>query len=84
MAIKLSPESRKQAIASLKRYFEEEMDDTIGDLKAGLLLDYFIVEIAPSVYNVAVADVQAFMQERVADVDGSCHEPEFGYFRDRR
>ena len=41
-AITLSDKSREQAIASLRRYVEENLDEKIGDLKAALLLDYIL------------------------------------------
>ncbi len=67
-------------IASIKRYFAENMEDEIGDLKALLLLEFVLKEIGPSIYNQAVGDAQACMQEKVTDLDGSCFEPEFGYW----
>ena len=39
MAIKLSDETRKRLISSVRRYFEENMDEAVGDLKATLLLE---------------------------------------------
>ncbi len=36
MAIELSPETSKQLQASIKRYFAENLDHDIGDLKAGV------------------------------------------------
>ncbi len=80
MAIELSEDNKKQLIASIKRYFEENMEDEIGDLKAGLLLDYFLKEIGPTVYNQAIADAAAFFRDRAADLDASCYEVEFGYW----
>jgi hypothetical protein len=47
MAIKISPETRQRLIASLKRYAAENLDEELGDLKAGLLLDYCLTEIGP-------------------------------------
>jgi uncharacterized protein (DUF2164 family) len=32
--------ARKQAVAALQEYFRDNLDDEIGDLKAGLLLDF--------------------------------------------
>lgn len=81
MAIKLSKETRQTLIASVKRFFAEHMDEEIGDLKASLVLDFCIREIGPSIYNQAIADAQAHMQERVTDLDGSCFEPEFTYWK---
>jgi uncharacterized protein (DUF2164 family) len=56
------------------------MDQEIGDLKADLLLDYFLKEIAPTVYNQAITDAQAYFQVKAADLEGVCYEAEFGYW----
>jgi len=80
MPIKLSPETIKRLVASIKRYAAENLDEEIGDLKAGLLLDYCLKEIGPSIYNQAIADAQAYFTGRVADLEGVCHEPEFGFW----
>jgi len=80
MAIKLSPETTKRLIASLKRYAAENLDEEIGDLKAGLFLDYCLAEIGPVVYNQAIADAQSYFTGRVADLEGVCHEAEFGFW----
>jgi len=82
MAIKLSKDVEKRLVASIKRYFAENMEDEIGDLKTGLLLDYCLREIGPSIYNQAIADAQAHLQERVSELDNSCYRPEFGYWKD--
>jgi len=80
MAIKLSPETTKRLVASLKRYAAENLDEEIGDLKAGLFLDYCLAEIGPVVYNQAIADAQSYFTGRVADLEGVCHEAEFGFW----
>jgi uncharacterized protein (DUF2164 family) len=80
-AIKLAGEEAEQrTVASIKRFFEEYMDEDVGDLKAKLLLDFFLEEVGPSVYNGAVNDAQAIMQERAVDLDGVCYHDEFGYW----
>ena len=81
MAIVISKDKKKRLIESIKRYFVENMDEDIGDLKASLLLDFCLREIGPTVYNGAITDAQAYMQDKVADVEGSCYEPEFGYWK---
>lgn len=79
--IKLAKDAEERSLASIKRYFEEHMDDEVGDLKAKLLLDFFLEEIGPAVYNRAISDAQAVIQDRVADLDGTCYHTEFGYWR---
>jgi len=78
--ITLAPDIKKQALASIKQYVARNLDQDIGDLQAGLLLDYFLKELGPSVYNQAVQDAQRYFQERVSDLEGVCFEKEFGYW----
>ncbi len=78
--IELSPESRADAIASIKQYFEENMSEPIGDLPAGLLLNYILEEIGPAIYNKAIHDAQARLTQRVADLDGELFADEFQYW----
>ena len=80
MAIKISAETTKQLHASIKRYFAENLDQDIGDLKAGMLLDYCLKEIGPTIYNQAITDAQSYFQGRVSDLEGVCHEEEFTYW----
>jgi uncharacterized protein (DUF2164 family) len=78
--LELSKQTRADAIASLKRYFEENMAEPIGDLPAGLLLNFFVEEIGPAIYNKAIADAQARMQQRAADLSGELYADEFSYW----
>lgn len=79
--IELPKEARERAILSIQRYAEENLDEKMGNIAAGALLGFFLQEIAPSVYNQAVADVQEKLQARVAELDLEVHEDEFGYWR---
>ena len=81
MSIKLTKDADKYLIGSIKRFFVEHMDDEIGDLKAGLVLDFCLREIGPSIYNQAIADAQIYMQEKAADLGGSRYEAEFDYWK---
>lgn len=81
MAIELPKETRAQAVQSIERWFEHERGEHIGNIAASALLGFFLDEIAPSVYNQAVADVQQRLIQRVTEVDVEVHEDEFGYWR---
>ena len=83
MTIKLATETHARFIASIKRFVAESLDDDIGDLKASLLLDFVLKEMGPSIYNQAVADAQRRIQDAVLDLDGSCHEPDPGFWNRR-
>ena len=80
MAIELERKARADAIASLQRYFEENLPEPIGDLPAGMLLDFLLEEIGPLVYNAAISDAQTRMQRAVADLSGDLYEKPFAYW----
>jgi uncharacterized protein (DUF2164 family) len=81
MSIEIPKAAREQAIRSIERYFEHNMDEPIGNIAASGLLGFFLEEIGPLIYNQAVADVQERMQQRVAELDIEVHEDEFQYWR---
>ena len=81
MAIELPPDTSKRLIASIRRYFADELDQDIGDLKARLVLEYCVQEIGPSIYNQAIADAQAYFGRQVADLENACYQKEFTYWR---
>lgn len=80
MLIELSKRARTDAVASIQRYFEENFTEPIGELPAGLLLDFFIEEVGSVIYNRAIADAQTRMQLRVSDMSGELYEKEFQYW----
>ena len=80
MTIELSNETRQMVVASIQRYFQENMDDPIGNITAGALLSFFLEEIGPIVYNKAVSDAQQQLQSRVMELDLEVYEDEFQYW----
>lgn len=83
-AITMSRESHAQAIASLRRYAAEHLDEEMGDLKADLLLRHILEDIGPAIYNQAIADARAFFEERTADLAAVCYRAEFPISAGRR
>lgn len=83
MAITLKRETELRLLGSIKRYLSEQLGEEAGDLKAKLFLDYCLREIGPTIYNQAIADVQALMQNKVLDLDGECALPEFAYWKSK-
>lgn len=81
MTIELPKEVRQQAISSIERYFLENMDEKIGNITAGALLGFFVDEIGPVIYNMAVAEVQERIQTRVMEIDLEVNEDPFQYWR---
>jgi uncharacterized protein (DUF2164 family) len=79
--IELSDDVSRAAVGSLQRYFSEELDEELSQLKAQLFLEFIVKEIGPSIYNAAIADAQAFMRDRAADLEGALFAPEFAYWQ---
>lgn len=66
--IELSEEIKKGLLKDIRTFFELELDQNIGDLKAMLVLDFFIESIGMEIYNQGVEDSYSFMQERLGDL----------------
>ena len=81
MPIELSKEDRQHAVASIERYFRENMEEKIGNIAASGLLSFFLEEVGPSIYNKGVIAAQERMQSRVAELDIEVHEDDFVYWR---
>ncbi|MFZ6846269.1 DUF2164 domain-containing protein [Undibacterium sp. RuTC16W] len=81
MSINIPKEIRTRAISSIERYFQENMDENIGNLAADALLSYFLEEIGPIIYNQAVTDAQQRLAARVQELDFEVHEEEFQYWQ---
>ena len=64
MAIELDKDVRKEAIESIQRYFDENHEERIGNIQAGALLNFFVEELGPVIYNIAIQDAQERLQAR--------------------
>jgi len=83
MTIELAKDVHREAVSSLERYFRDNMEERIGNIAAAALLNFFIEEVGPSIYNQAVSDVQERLQLRISELDVEVHEDEFSYWRRR-
>jgi len=78
--VELRKDERARAIASIQQYFEENLTEPIGNLPAGQLLDYFMEEIGPVIYNRAISEAQVRLQQRVMDLNGELFADEFQFW----
>ncbi|MRR12171.1 DUF2164 domain-containing protein [bacterium] len=82
-SVKLEKDTENYLLNSIKRFFAEELEMDIGDLKAAQVLDFFVGEMGPSIYNQAILDAQAFFTEKVSDLAGVHNQAEFDYWKSR-
>ena len=80
MPIELTKEEVADVIPSLRRYFREELELEISEMRAKFLLNYFLKEIAPFAYNQGVKDAESYFRGRVEDLSGTCFEPALTYW----
>ncbi len=80
MDIKLSPDTEKQLRGAIQRFVAEEYGESVGELGAGTFLTFCLKELGPAIYNQAIADAQACLQERVTDLENICFVEQAGYW----
>ncbi|MCB1106067.1 MAG: DUF2164 domain-containing protein [Cephaloticoccus sp.] len=84
MPIELNTEETADALHSIKKFAAEQLDEDLGDLRAKLLLDYILKEIAPLAYNHGVADAESFLRRQLEELPATCFEPPFGHSTERK
>jgi uncharacterized protein (DUF2164 family) len=80
MDIKLSPDTEKRLHGAIQRFVVEEYGESVGELGAGTFLAFCLKEIGPAIYNQAISDAQACLQERVTDLENICFAEEASYW----
>ena len=76
MRIKLSAERRAALLRAIKEHFAAEFDEPLSDFRADGVLDFFVRELGPPVYNQGVRDASSYMQQKLADIEGEVTEVE--------
>ena len=76
MRIRLSPERRGVLVDAIQRHFADEFDETLSDFRAEQLLDFFVAELGPPVYNQGVRDAAGYVQTKLMDIEGEVFELE--------
>ena len=74
MKIRLTPERRAALLEALAAHYAAEFDETLSPFRAEALLDFFVRELGPPVYNQGVRDAAAFVQAKLADIEGEVYE----------
>jgi uncharacterized protein (DUF2164 family) len=74
MKIKLSEERRSVLLQRLEGFYRELFDEEISHFRANELLDFFVKNLGPSVYNQAIQDARRYMQDRLEDLSAEFFE----------
>jgi uncharacterized protein (DUF2164 family) len=84
MSIELKKEEVVEIVPSLQRYFREEFDTELSEMRAKFLLEYFLKEIGPYAYNRGVRDAENYLRARVEDLPATCFEDGLTYWVKRK
>jgi uncharacterized protein (DUF2164 family) len=79
MRIELSGEGRDRILRSVRRFFDEQLDQELSDFQAERVVDFFVKELGAPVYNQAIRDAHEFIEQKLADLDAEFYEPEAPY-----
>ena len=83
MPVELGKSESEAIRGSIQKFFREELDQDLSDLRTRQLLDYFLQEIAPFAYNQGVKDAESYFRHKVEDLTAICFEEGLTYWRKR-
>ena len=84
MAIELTKEETASIVPSLQKYFREELDHELSEMRAKMVLSYFLKEIGPFAYNKGVKDAESFFRGKVEDLTATCFQDGLTYWVKKR
>ncbi|MCP4074895.1 MAG: DUF2164 domain-containing protein [Gammaproteobacteria bacterium] len=74
--IEFSSQKKETIIAKIQSYFEQQLDQDIGQFDAEFLLDFFSDKIGPYYYNQGLQDAQAVIQNSLSNISEAIEEIE--------
>jgi len=76
MRIRLDPDRRSMLLDAIARFYRDEFDESLSEFRAASLLDFFVRELGPPVYNQGVRDAAGYVADKLADIEGEVYERE--------
>lgn len=66
--IELTRPEKEALVYKIKMYFREELEYEIGAFPAEFLLDFFLDEMGPAIYNKAISDAHQYIDEKLTNL----------------
>ncbi|WP_153913109.1 DUF2164 domain-containing protein [Shewanella sp. TC10] len=67
--IEFTAEQRELMVQKIQTYFEDELDQDLGQFDAEFLLDFFASNIGAHFYNRGLHDARAIFEARIETID---------------
>jgi uncharacterized protein (DUF2164 family) len=74
--IEFSQDEKAALVRKIQRYFNDELDQDIGQFPAEFLLEFFTREVGPYFYNRGLLDAQAILETRLDSIAEAIYELE--------
>ncbi|WP_019615429.1 DUF2164 domain-containing protein [Psychromonas ossibalaenae] len=74
--IEFSREQKTLLVAQIQKYFDQELDQEIGDFDAEFLLDFFSEKVGGYYYNQGLNDARALLDDKLDTITESFYELE--------
>jgi uncharacterized protein (DUF2164 family) len=68
--IALTPERRAALAEALERFYLGEFDEELSPFRVQALIDFFVAQLGPPVYNQGIHDAVGYIQDKLVDVEG--------------
>jgi len=78
MRIRVSEERRERILHLFREFHQDAFDEIPSDFRAERILDFFVKNLGPTVYNQAIQDARRFLLGRLDDLEGEFYEREEG------
>ncbi|MGA0936097.1 MAG: DUF2164 domain-containing protein [Pseudohongiellaceae bacterium] len=74
--IDFTPEEKAAIVSKVQQYFNDELDQEIGQFDAEFLVDFFSAQMGKFYYNRGLQDAQAILEQRLEAVTEAITELE--------
>ncbi|MGY8872153.1 MAG: DUF2164 domain-containing protein [Pseudomonadales bacterium] len=74
--IEFSNEQKNVIVQKIQRYFQEELDQDMGQFDAEFLMDFFSKEVGAYYYNQGLHDAQAMIEKQLESIADAIYEIE--------
>lgn len=74
--VDFSKQEKAILVQKIQRYFEDELEQELGQFDADFLLDFFTKEIGVYFYNRGLYDAQAVLDSKLEDIKDAIYQIE--------
>ena len=74
--IEFSKEEKESIVKKVQSYFEQELDQELGQFDAEFLLDFFSKEVGGYYYNRGMYDAQAYIEKKMETISEDLYQLE--------